>query len=133
MAASVLVFGGGLALAGWWSVRTLQAALDARAAAVPALKSDLEPEPASGWAGRFAAIERRMEELEQDALHYLRKGSQRAEQAKRREKRNSANEELDPSVASDEEREQLELTLAGGQNGPATQAVASLSDVRGRM
>ena len=133
MVASVLVFGGGLVLAVWWSVRTLQGAFDARAAAVPAPKSDLELEPAGGWAGRFAAVERRMEELEQDALHYLRKGSQRAEQAKRREKRNSANEEVDPAVASDEEREQLELTLAGGGNGATTQAVASLNDVRSRM
>ncbi len=131
--AAVLALVGGFTGALWWFVTMFQGAELRRHLAAVGAAGDLEVDLPSEVVGRFAAIERRMEQLEQDALTYLRKGSQRAEQARRRENRNNSSEAGEEPVASDEEREQLELTLAGGQNGPATQAVASLSDVRGRM
>jgi len=81
---------------------------------------------------RMAQMERRMEVLEQDALSYLRKGSQRYEQSRRREARLNDQEGDGEGLATDAEREQLELSLAGGPV-PDNGENASLSDIRARM
>lgn len=85
--------------------------------------------------GTLAALERRMEQLEADALSYLRKGSQRYELARRRENRLAASEGLDDDDddgnATEQDREQLELALSrGGENGGTGRGGVSIESIR---
>jgi len=87
---------------------------------------------------RLASIERRMEALEKDALTYLRKGSQRYEMARKREKR-LAEEELGADFEDSGQEEtgpklwpQAELQLNQGGSDQQDNGL-SLSAIRRRM
>lgn len=117
----VLLSGGGALFARWLKRQNevVHGAVGTLSKVVGGLVEESNGDGNGELAAKLAQIERRMEQLEQDALSYLRKGSQRYEQARRREARIAEQEGLDPDevqqTASDHERDQLELALGRGE------------------